>query len=84
MPNPLNEAVQVSVSIDEAGPVTVSCVRRPTDGRDVLLLWDQDRRPVTGQNGKMIYGDEELRIHFIELDEADSAAVWEILREGPK
>jgi hypothetical protein len=84
MPDPFDEPAQASLSIDEGAPVTVNCVRRTVAGRDLLLLSDPDRRPVTGQNGKMIYGDEELRVHFVELDEADSAGVWEILTEGPK
>ena len=84
MPEPLQDPVQVSLSIDGAGPVTASCMPSVRDGGDVLLLWDPDRRPVTGQNAKMIYGDQELNIHFIELDEAHSAGVWDIVTEGPK
>jgi len=84
MPDPTNEPVQVSLSIDGAGPVTANCVRREVGDKDVLLLWDDKKRPVTGDRAKLIYGDEELSIHFLELDEADSAGVWEILKEGPK
>jgi hypothetical protein len=84
MPDPFHQPVQASLSIDGSAPVTVNCMRRTTAGRDVLLLRDSDKRPVTGENGKMIYGDEELRIHFVELEEATSAGVWEILTEGPK
>jgi hypothetical protein len=84
MPDPSHEPVQASLSIDGSAPVTVTCVRRTAAGRDLLLLWDPDKRPVTGANGKMIYGDDELRIHFVELEEASSAGVWEILTEEPK
>jgi hypothetical protein len=84
MPDSPTEPVQASLSIDDRGPVTVNCVRREAEERDALLLSYHDGKPVTGENGKLIYGNEELRIHFVELDEANSAGVWEILREGPK
>jgi hypothetical protein len=84
MPDPFDEAVQASLSIDGSAPVTVSCVRRTTGGGDLLLLRDPDKRPITGVNGKMIYGDEELKVHFVELEEACSAGVWEVLTKKPK